>query len=200
MIPLSASICQACCRGKNWRVGETGRLAAPLGRLEAFDSGKKRGPPVKEGQRADFNDPAQSAEEEVDRLSVHDAVLVGYLLVPRLRHVRIEHDEPAFSDAKTVGRRKHVVFGRIARPRYVEEPLPAKYYTITLGRGSIPDGEVDREGIAGVAATTMKDCAPNTAPSAGPPRAPRTRQAEPPRSMRRAASSRRPSKRSAGIR
>ena len=39
----------------------------------------------------------------MDGFSVHDAVFVGYLLVPRLGHVRVEHDEPAFFDAEMVG-------------------------------------------------------------------------------------------------
>ena len=46
---------------------------------------------------------ADSAEEEMDRLAVNNAVLVGYLLVPRLRHVGIEHDEPTFVDVEVVG-------------------------------------------------------------------------------------------------
>ena len=43
-----------------------------------------------------------STEEKMDSLSVHDAVFVGYLLVPRFLHVRIEYDEPAFVDAEMV--------------------------------------------------------------------------------------------------
>ena len=31
----------------------------------------------------------------MDRISIHDAVFVRYLLVPRLRHVKIEYDKPA---------------------------------------------------------------------------------------------------------